>query len=137
MNGAPAAATLRRALAMSLPLVHDRKALDAESLGDEFFFGRHVVHEDDVGIAAARAVQRLAGALRDHAHVDAAGGLEGRQQMREQPRLFGAGGRRHDDELVLRRRGQRRQQQRERSDDQTDHGFSPLTNCAAGSGSDW
>jgi hypothetical protein len=47
------------------------------------------VHEDDVGVAAAAGVQRLAGAHGHHAHVDAGGGLEGRQQVAEQARLLG------------------------------------------------
>jgi hypothetical protein len=61
-------------------------ALDAEALGDEFLLGRLVVHEHHVGIAAARRVQRLAGAQRDDAHLDAAGLLEGGQQVAEQAR---------------------------------------------------
>ena len=85
-------------------VVHDRVALLAPALGDELVLGRGVVHEDHVGIAAPADVQRLARADGDHAHLDAAGLGEGRQQMLEQSRLLGRGGRGHDDELVLRAR---------------------------------
>ena len=44
---------------------------DAESFGNELLFGRLVVHEQHVGIAAPADVDRLPGADRDHAHVDA------------------------------------------------------------------
>ena len=47
-------------------------------------FGGLVMHEDDVGIAAPRHVQRLAGAQRHHPHVGASGGLEGWQQVGKQ-----------------------------------------------------
>jgi hypothetical protein len=83
-------------------VVHHRVAPDAQSFGDEFFFRRLVVHEHDVGIAAAREVERLPGAERDDAHLDAGVLLERRQQMREQAGLLRRRGRGHDDELVLR-----------------------------------
>jgi hypothetical protein len=82
-------------------VVHDFLALDAEALGDELLLGGLVMHEDDVGIAAARHVERLAGAQGDHAHLDAAGLLEGRQQVAEEAGLLGRGGRRHGDEALL------------------------------------
>jgi hypothetical protein len=82
-------------------VVHHLLALDAEAFGDEFLLGRLVMHEDDVGIAAPRHVQRLAGAQRDDAHLDAAGLLEGRQQVAEQTRLLGRGGRGDGDEALL------------------------------------
>jgi hypothetical protein len=47
--------------------------LTPKAFGDEFLLGHLVVHEDHVGIAAPRHVQRLAGAQGDHAHLDAAG----------------------------------------------------------------
>ena len=62
------------------------------------------VHEHHVGVAAARDVERLAGAERDHAHLDAGLLLEDRQQVLEQARLLGRRGRRDGDELVLRAR---------------------------------
>jgi hypothetical protein len=61
------------------------QALDAEALGDELLLGHLVVHEDHVGIAAARRVQRLAGAQRDDAHVDAAGGLKAGSRWPNRP----------------------------------------------------
>ena len=61
-----------------------------------------VVHEHDVGIAAPRQVERLAGAERDDAHLDAGVLLERRQQVPEQAGLLGRRGRGHDDEFVLR-----------------------------------
>jgi hypothetical protein len=54
-------------------VVHDRQALDAEAFGHELLLGHLVVHEHHVGVAAARGVQRLAGAQCHHAHVDAGG----------------------------------------------------------------
>ena len=64
-------------------VVHHRTPRQAEALGDELLFGGLVVHEDDVGVAAPAHVERLAGADRNHAHIDAARLLEGRQQVRE------------------------------------------------------
>ena len=91
-------------------VVHHGAALGAEAFGDELLFGHRVVHEHDVGVAAAAGVQRLPGADGDHAHVDAGGRLEDRQQVLEQARLFGGRGRGHHDELVLRECRQRGRQ---------------------------
>ena len=66
------------------------------------------VHEHHVGVAAPREVERLAGAERDHAHLDAGLLLESGQDVAEQPRLLGRGGRGDDDEVFLRDRGQAR-----------------------------
>jgi hypothetical protein len=60
--------------------------------------------EDDVGVAAPPGLQRLAGALRDHPHLDAGRRLEHRQDVVEQARLLGRGGRGHRDERFLLRR---------------------------------
>ena len=54
------------------------------------------------GVAAPAHVERLAGADRDHAHFDAAVSSERRQQVAEQARLFGGGGRGDDDGFILR-----------------------------------
>jgi hypothetical protein len=57
-------------------VVHDRVALDAPAIGHKLFFGHLVVHEQHISIATARRVQRLAGAQRNHLHIQAAGLLE-------------------------------------------------------------
>ena len=117
MKGALAAAIFASAATMSLPLtpagsplrsdehevvVHDRQALDARSLRRRTSPRPPVVHEQHVGVAAPRHVERLAGADRDHLDVDAGGLLERRQQVREQARLLGRRGRRHRDGLCCR-----------------------------------
>ena len=95
-------------------VVHHRIALHAEAVGDEFLLLRLGVHEHHVGVAAPAGVERLAGALRDHLHVDAGLGLEQRQDVAEQAGVLGRGGRGDDDRLVLRGRGGRGGKQRER-----------------------
>ena len=60
-------------------VVHHRIALHAEALGEELVLLRLRMHEDDVGIAAPRRVERLAGAQRHDLHVDAGARLEQRQ----------------------------------------------------------
>ncbi|MCY1374098.1 hypothetical protein D9M69_614150 [compost metagenome] len=91
-------------------VVHDRLAREAEAFGDELLFGGLVVHEQGVGIAASRHVQRLPGAHGHHAHLGARRLGELRQQVLEQARLFRRGGRCQHDELVLclRHRGEQR-----------------------------
>jgi len=46
------------------------------------------MHENDIGIAAAGHVERLACAQRHDSHLNAAGFYEGRQQMLEKAGLF-------------------------------------------------
>ena len=77
----------------------------AEALGDELLLGHLVVHEHDVGVAAAPMSSAWPVPSATTADVDAGGLLERRQQVREQARLLGARRRRHDDEFVLRDRG--------------------------------
>ena len=78
-------------------VVHDVAALRGKTFGHELLLGCRVVHEDDIGVTAAAGVQRLARAHGHHAHVNACGLLEGRQQVAEQARLLGAGGAGHHD----------------------------------------
>ena len=66
-------------------VVHHRVTLDAEAFRQEFLLRRFRVDEHDVGVAAAAGIERLAGALRDHLHIDSGLGLEQRQDMAEQP----------------------------------------------------
>ena len=85
-----------------------------------FSSAARVVDEHDVGVAAAREVERLARAQRDHAHLDAGVLLEHRQQVAEQARLLGRRRRRDDDELLLRacrERGQQEEQRRRGTSD--------------------
>jgi hypothetical protein len=70
-------------------VVHDVVALHALSFGHELVLGWPVVNEDHVRIAPPPDVERLAGAHRDHFHVDALGLRELRQQVTEKPRLLG------------------------------------------------
>ena len=83
-------------------IVHHRIAPHAKAVGDEFLLLRLSVHEHHIGVAAAAGVERLAGALRDHAHVDAGFLLEQRQDMAEQPGVLGRGGGGYHDRFVLR-----------------------------------
>ena len=57
--------------------------------------------EHDVGIAAARGIERLPGALRHHLHLDAGLGLEHRQDVAEQAGILRRGGRGHHDRFIL------------------------------------
>ena len=98
-------------------VVHDGEALHAVALGEELLLGGSRVHEHHVGIAAAREVERLAGAERDDAHLDAGLLLEDRQDVLEEPGLLG-GGRRRDGDEPLRQRARRageREEQASRS----------------------
>src|SRR5262249_41615506 len=52
-------------------VVHHGVSFDAETVGNEFVLLRLGVHEQHVGVAASAGVERLAGALRHHLHVDA------------------------------------------------------------------
>ena len=85
-------------------VVHDLVAPHAVALGDELLLERPGVHEHHVGVAAPRHVERLAGAERDHAHLDAGLLLEDRQQVLEEPGLLGRGRRSDGDEALLRLR---------------------------------
>src|ERR1700716_3723210 len=64
---------------------------------DEFLLGGARMHQGDVGVAAARGVERLAGALRDHPHVDAGRLPEDRQDVDEPAGGLGRGGGGHGD----------------------------------------
>src|SRR5947199_201675 len=72
-------------------VVHDLAPVDAEAGLDEFQLGRGVMDEHDVAIAALADLQRLPGAERDDADLDAGRRGEGRQQMAEQAGLLGRG----------------------------------------------
>ena len=150
-NGAPALLILRNASSVSAPpaipagirfradddevVVHDGIAPHAVALAQELFLGRLRMHEHDVGIAAAREVERLARAERHDAHLDPGPLLEDRQEVLEEPRLLGRG-RRCDRDEPLRERA-RRAGERERAEQRFArarpqlHGSSPLMNAAA------
>src|SRR5690606_25377725 len=89
------------------------------------------VDEHHVGVAAAAGVERLAGALGDHAHVDAGLLFEDRQEVLEEPRLLGGGGGGHRDELVLRQHRGGAKQQADQNARRHAHGNSPLRNASA------
>jgi hypothetical protein len=80
-------------------------SLHAETVGDEFLLLRLGVHEQHVGVAAPAGVERLAGALRHHLHIDAGLGLEQRQDMAEQAGVLRRGGGGDHDGFVLRAGG--------------------------------
>ena len=71
----------------------------AMSFGDEAVFGLGVVDQHQVGIAARRRGERLAGALGEDPHLDAVGRGEGRQDMLEQPRILHRRRRGQDDRI--------------------------------------
>ena len=85
-------------------VVHHRIAFDALPFGQEFLLGGAGVHEHDVGVAAPADIERLAGAQRDDANLDAGLLLVDRQQIAEQSRLLGRGRRGDGDEFFLCRR---------------------------------
>ena len=59
-------------------VVHHLEALHAVAFGDELLLERLGVHEHHVGVAAPAHVERLPGAERHHAHLDAGLLLEDR-----------------------------------------------------------
>jgi hypothetical protein len=102
-------------------VVHDRIALHTRAFGHELLFGRPGVHEHNVGVTAPAGVERLAGALRDHLHVDAGLGFEDRQDVTEESGILGRGRGGNDDRFVGRGRArlvlrQRRYAKREHCD---------------------
>ena len=92
---------------MTKSLYMTGKALHAVTFAQELIFGRLRVNEDHVRIAAAREVERLPGAERDDAHLDACFPLEQRQDVPEQPGLLG-GRRRGNGDEPLRERARAR-----------------------------
>src|SRR5690606_7239227 len=83
-------------------VVHDRMTLHAMALGDELLFRRTRMHEYHVRITAACEVERLSRAERHDAHLDAGLLLEARQDVAEEPRLFGRSGGSDRDEALCR-----------------------------------
>ncbi len=96
-------------------IIHDVEPLDAMSFGHEFFFLRFGMHQNNVGIAAPRGIERLPGPLSDHLHVDSRLGFEQRQDISEQTGILCRCRRGHDNGFVLRggRRRERCRKQRE------------------------
>src|SRR5215467_1719076 len=86
-------------------VVHDGVSLHAETVGDEFLLLRLDVHEQHVGVATSAGVERLAGALRHHLHIDAGLGFEQRQDVAEQAGVLRRRGGGDHNGLVLRERG--------------------------------
>ena len=82
-------------------IVHNRIALQAKTFGEKFLLGRLGMHEHHIGIAAPGGVERLAGALRHHLHVDAGLFLEDRQQIAEQAGILRRGRRSDNDRFFL------------------------------------
>jgi hypothetical protein len=111
-------------------VVHDLMAAHAEAFGDELLLERLRVHEHHVGVSAPAHVERLAGAERDHAHLDPGLLLEDRQQVLEQARLLGGRGRRDRDVLLRIRAGRKKGEEQDQDAHQT-HGNSPLMKAAA------
>jgi hypothetical protein len=84
--------------------VHHVAPVDAVALGDQRVLAGAVVDEQRVDVAAACQLERLAAADRDDADLDPSGGTEQRQEMREQARLLGRGGRAQRERALLCRR---------------------------------
>ena len=82
-------------------VVHQRLALHAIALGDEFLLAGPVMDEQHVGIALLADLEGLAGPDRDDAHLDAGLLGEDRQQIFEQPAVLGRGRGRDGDEAIL------------------------------------
>src|SRR5262249_49325365 len=86
-------------------VVHHGIALHAKPFRNEFLFCLPGMHENHVGIAAARGVERLAGTLCDDFNIDAGLGLEQRQDVAEQPGVLRRSGGGDHDGLVPRAHG--------------------------------
>src|SRR5262249_24563855 len=86
-------------------VVHHGIALHAKPFRNEFLLCLPGMHENHVGIAAARGVERLAGTLGDDFNVDAGLGLEQRQDVAEQARVLRRSGGGDYDGLVPRAYG--------------------------------
>ena len=114
-------------------VVHHRVALDAVTFREKLFLGGASVHEHDVGIAAPRDIESLASSQGDDVDLDAGLAFEDRQQMAEQPGLFGRRRRGHGDEafLSVQRRSKQRENGTEKDATDSYHGTSPSRNCAA------
>ena len=82
-------------------VVHHRIALHAQAFGEKLLLGGPGVDQHDIGVAAPRGVERLAGALRQHLHADAELLLDDRQQIAEQAGILRRCRRGDDDRLVL------------------------------------
>ena len=69
----------------------------AMPLRDELLLGVGVMHEDEIGVAAPRRVERLSGALRQHMHVNPGLPREDREDRAEEPGIVERGRRRQQD----------------------------------------
>jgi hypothetical protein len=69
-------------------VVHHRVALYAESIGEKFFFSALGVDKHGIGVPATPDIKGLAGALGDHLHINTGLGLDQRQYVSEQARVF-------------------------------------------------
>src|SRR5262249_17120486 len=78
-------------------------ALHAMPFRNEFLLRLPGMHQNHVGTAAARHVERLAGTQGDDFNVDAGLGLEQRQDVAEQAGVLRRTGRSNPDGFVLRR----------------------------------
>ena len=83
-------------------VVHDVAAIDAVDVGDEFVLAGPIMHEKRVGVAARADGERLPGADGDDAHIDSGRSAKDRDQMAEEARFLGRGGRGERDEALLR-----------------------------------
>src|SRR5262249_19685236 len=86
-------------------VVHHGIALHAMPFRNEFLLRLPGMHENHVGTAAARHVERGAGTQGDDFNVDAGLGLEQRQDVAEQARVLRRSGGGDHDGLVLRAYG--------------------------------
>src|SRR5690606_7650398 len=67
-------------------VIHQVEPLDAGAIRDELFLPRLGVHEQHVGVAVSRVLDRLAGAHRNDIHGDPGLLLEDRQEVAVKPR---------------------------------------------------
>src|SRR5262245_35168324 len=84
-------------------VVHHGIALHAKPFRDEFLLRLPGMHQNHVGIAAARHVERLAGTQGDDFNVDAGPLLEQRKDEAVQPGILRRSGRGNYDGFILRR----------------------------------
>ena len=77
----------------------DLSAVDAVASGDEFLLGFRIVHENQIGVVARRRLKRLTRSLSQNMHGYSGLFGEGRENVREQTRVFDRSRRSKNDRL--------------------------------------
>ena len=97
-------------------VLREGPATGERSLRDELLLGLRRVRDHQIGVAAARHLERRAAAHRDHLHPDPGAGAEGRQELVEEPGVAHAGGGGQQQLRRFRARGRSGGEQRSRGE---------------------